>query len=90
MTAWFGTDPDIGLIDLGANIGAYTLPIAAMGHRVVAVEPHLDSVRRLHKAVVLGDLQNRINTSGQRGQQSKTSYQALQTQEQPGSSQWRK
>ena len=60
MMRWINASTDIGFIDIGANIGAYTLPIAAMGHRVVAVEPNLESVRRLHKAITLGNLSDRV------------------------------
>ena len=54
------TDPDLGVIDLGANIGVYSLISAKMGHKVVAVEPHLDNIRRLHKALELGNLKDKI------------------------------
>jgi len=38
------------VLDIGANIGYYTLLAARLGHRVVAVEPMLDSIQRLHRA----------------------------------------
>ena len=60
MMDWLNADPEMGLIDLGANIGAYTLPIAAMGRNVVSVEPNMENVRHLHKAVNLGKLEHRI------------------------------
>ena len=43
-------DPALGVIDLGANIGVYTLVGAAMGRRVVAVEPFMANIVRLHAA----------------------------------------
>ena len=51
LLAFLKTHPDCGLIDIGANIGTYTLPTAAMGHNVLVVEPNLENVRRIHKAV---------------------------------------
>ena len=47
-------DVDLGVIDIGANIGVYSLVAAAMGHDVVAVEPFDDHLRRFHKAINLG------------------------------------
>ena len=51
LLAFLKTHPDCGLIDIGANIGTYTLPTASMGHNVLVVEPNLENVRRIHKAV---------------------------------------
>ena len=33
------SDPDLGFIDIGANIGLYSLVALAIGHTVLAVEP---------------------------------------------------
>ena len=44
-------NPGIGVIDLGANIGYYTMIAAKMGHPVVAVEPYFDSIYRLHRSL---------------------------------------
>ena len=53
-------DPTLGVIDIGANIGVYSLVAAKMGHRVVAVEPLPESLYRLHKAAQLGHTADRI------------------------------
>ena len=53
-------DPAIGVVDLGANIGVYTLVSARMGHRVVAVEPFTENTWRIHKAALLGETSSRI------------------------------
>lgn len=53
-------DPQLGVYDIGANIGQYSLVAAAMGRKVVAVEPHVPSLRRLHKAIKLGKLEDKI------------------------------
>ncbi|RUS69798.1 hypothetical protein EGW08_022444, partial [Elysia chlorotica] len=42
--------PDAAVVDIGANIGYYTLLAAAMGHSVVAVEPQLENLKRLAEA----------------------------------------
>ena len=52
--------PDICVLDIGANIGQYSLIAANMGHKVVAVEPYLPSLKRFHKAITIGNLSNRI------------------------------
>ena len=49
-------DVELGVIDIGANIGVYSLVSAAMGHDVVAVEPFEGHLRRFHKAINLGRL----------------------------------
>lgn len=33
------SDKELGVIDIGANIGVYSLVALAMGHQVLAVEP---------------------------------------------------
>jgi len=54
-------NPDLGLIDVGAHVGQYTLLAATMGRRVVAVEPHRPSLRRLHKAVTINNVQQLVS-----------------------------
>ena len=51
---------DMGLIDIGTNIGVFSLTAAAMGHNVLSVEPKLENARRFHKAVKLGHLEDRV------------------------------
>lgn len=53
-------DSSLGFIDIGANIGFYTMIAAKMGHRVVAVEPFAESRYRIHMAVQLEQLQDVI------------------------------
>ena len=52
--------PGIGLIDVGANIGQYTLIAANMGHRVLAVEPWIENLRRFNKAINIAGLSDKI------------------------------
>ena len=49
----FRFDPQLQLVDIGANIGVYSLP-AARVTKVLAVEPNWHSMARLAKAVNLG------------------------------------
>lgn len=46
-------NPTLSVIDIGANIGYYTMIAAAMGRKVVAVEPYLNSIYRIHRAAVI-------------------------------------
>ena len=52
--------PNAVVIDLGANIGYYTLLSAMMGHRVAAIEPAYENVVRLHKGAVLNKCQHLV------------------------------
>ena len=53
-------DKTLGVVDIGANVGQYTLLAAAMGRRVVAVEARLVHVQMMQRAVVDGRLGARI------------------------------
>jgi FkbM family methyltransferase len=46
-------DESAGFIDVGANIGFYTLIAANMGRKVVAVEPFYESCYRLHRSAAI-------------------------------------
>jgi FkbM family methyltransferase len=43
-------DPDGGLVDLGAHLGSYSLPAAALGHPVIAIEAFPDAAALLRAA----------------------------------------
>jgi len=51
---------DLEFVDLGANIGAFTLPAAHITH-VVAVEPYSESIARLFKSVQLGGVEKNVS-----------------------------
>merc|ERR1712150_400372 len=53
-------DPELGVIDVGANIGYYTMISAQMGHKVVAVEPFTESCHRIHLAAQKDNTAERI------------------------------
>ena len=46
-------DCDIGVIDIGANIGVYSLVAAHMDHQVVAVEPFIINIQHLQQGIQL-------------------------------------
>ena len=60
MQNWLSGDPDMGLIDLGTNLGIFSLFVAAMGRNVLSVEPNMENVRHFHKSVNQGKLEDRI------------------------------
>lgn len=48
------------VLDVGANIGTFALPLAALGHSVVAVEAASDTAARLEMHVAENGLQNHV------------------------------
>ena len=54
------SDSDLGLLDLGANLGQFSLIVANMGHHVLAVEPYTPNLHRFVKAIQLAKLEKRI------------------------------
>jgi len=52
-------DRQLQLVDIGANLGLYSLPAARVAH-VIAVEPNWRSMLRLAKAVDLGGVSSNI------------------------------
>ncbi|BFZ16412.1 hypothetical protein BsWGS_19451 [Bradybaena similaris] len=48
--------PGIALIDLGCNIGVFTIPAAKIGMEVIAVDTMLDSLRLLQRSLLINDL----------------------------------
>ncbi|KAI8746395.1 hypothetical protein BgiBS90_033162, partial [Biomphalaria glabrata] len=54
------TDPDLILVDLGSNIGQYSLFAAAMGHRVLAVEMMPRNVQHLQTALQISGLGSKV------------------------------
>ncbi|XP_013388817.1 uncharacterized protein LOC106157647 [Lingula anatina] len=51
-------DPTMHLIDIGANLGIWTLTAAKLGRKVIAVEPYPPTVARLHLSIVKGHLES--------------------------------
>ena len=48
---WLADDPEIGFIDVGANLGVYTLLASAMGHQTVAIEANIRTLFRLGASI---------------------------------------
>ncbi len=53
-------DPNMAFIDLGANLGVFSLVVANMGHKVIAVEPLTKTIRLLAKSIRIGKLTDNI------------------------------
>ncbi|XP_023932210.1 uncharacterized protein LOC106153441 [Lingula anatina] len=54
------SDPHMQFIDIGANIGVWSLNAANMGRQVLAVEPFFASYRRFQRSVILGHYENNV------------------------------
>ncbi|ESO03525.1 hypothetical protein HELRODRAFT_173224 [Helobdella robusta] len=52
--------PTAIFLDIGANIGYYTIQAAKLGHRVLAVEPTPDHLKRIHRALELENLTDNV------------------------------
>lgn len=57
----FRSHEDVTFVDLGANLGTYTLPVTHLGGRSVAVEPNPETFRRLEKSIQLGGIGDRVD-----------------------------
>ena len=57
---WLNQLSDHGLIDIGANIGWFTMMAATLEFPVVAVEPRAENILRMQKAVGLRELGDRV------------------------------
>lgn len=52
--------PNMILLDVGTNIGTYSLLAAAMGHNVISVEPSEDNLKLLKQSIFLNKFQDRM------------------------------
>jgi FkbM family methyltransferase len=52
--------PHLDFIDIGANIGTYTMYAAALGRFVLAIECFGPNINRIHRAVQLSNVANRV------------------------------
>ena len=51
---------DLDVIDIGANLGLYTLLATQYDRHVIAIEPLYDSLIRLHKSIQLNNVQHQV------------------------------
>ena len=54
-------DPGLGVIDIGANLGQYSLTAAAMGRQVISAEPLDDNIQHFHKSIKVNKFEDRIS-----------------------------
>lgn len=55
-----GRQSDLNLIDVGSNLGLYSLIAATLGHNAVCVEPFPKVYQYFHKSVIINNFQHRI------------------------------
>ena len=53
-------DESLGLLDIGANIGYFTMLAAASDRKILAMEPNINSIYKIHRAAVLTNSTSRI------------------------------
>ncbi|XP_071112329.1 uncharacterized protein [Haliotis cracherodii] len=53
-------DPELGFMDLGSHVGAYSLSVAKFGRKVVSVDPLIENVQRLCKSIQKGGYTDRM------------------------------
>jgi len=53
-------DPRLQLIDLGCNLGVFTLTAAAMGRQVIALDANVENVKRLRKSLLINKLEKQV------------------------------
>ena len=52
--------PDLLFLDIGCNIGTYTIAMAHLGRTVVAVDALIDNLQLLNKSLLLGNFQKYV------------------------------
>jgi FkbM family methyltransferase len=52
--------PHLDFIDIGANIGTYTMYVATLGRFVLAIDCFAPNLNRLHRAIQLTNVANRV------------------------------
>ena len=53
-------DPEMVLLDIGANIGVFTVPAAARGHTVMAIEPFPPHLKLLKRSIEMNGLEEHV------------------------------
>jgi len=57
---WLRRDERLVFVDLGANLGAFTLAAAHMKRQVIAVEPNVNTNRRLARSISMGNVSDYV------------------------------
>ena len=52
--------PHLDFIDIGANIGTYTMYVASLGRFVLGIDCFAPNLERIHRAVQLANVENRV------------------------------
>ncbi|XP_046576755.1 uncharacterized protein LOC124284696 [Haliotis rubra] len=53
-------DPELGFMDLGSHVGAFSLSVAKFGRKVISVDPLIENVKRLCKSIQKGGFTDRM------------------------------
>ena len=56
----FAARPELEFLDLGCNIGTYTLALAQQGVKVTAIDPMLENLELLSQSLKLGNLRENV------------------------------
>ena len=57
----FMRNPTLGLVDIGCNLGIYSIMAAMLRRRVVAVDANINNVKRLRKSLLANNLHNLVD-----------------------------
>lgn len=60
METLFDIDPSLGLIDLGCNVGVYTITAAMRGRKVVSVDVNIENLKRVRKSLLENNAADRV------------------------------
>ncbi|CAF1365850.1 unnamed protein product, partial [Adineta ricciae] len=57
-------NPQMNFIDIGANVGAYTMFVASLGRQVISIECFKPSLDRIRRAIQIENVQNHVTLIG--------------------------
>lgn len=53
-------DPAVSFVDIGANLGIYSIVAATFGRQVIAVDPWFQNLCRVRRSLILGNLHENV------------------------------
>ena len=56
----YQSDPELQMVDFGANIGVYTMFAAAAGADVLAVDMLPDNIHHIQESLIVSDLAHKV------------------------------